>query len=461
MNWSRWVNVVSLGALAMPAAAQSWHERFPGVQPDGRVLHAMAYHLGADRVVLFGGLRAGLVADAGTWLWDGASWLQAAPAVSPSPRFGHAMAYDAVHGRVVLFGGSSAFGANLDETWTFDGVTWHQHAPSTRPSARHGSSMAFDHGTGRVVLFGGAAGSAYFADTWGWDGTNWLPVFTASAPSPRYAHSMVFDTARGRIVLFGGRGASGSWLGDLNEWDGGQWLPMQPASPPADRFHHGMVFDAMVRRALVFGGDASGQLRSDTWSWDGVAWTEHPIAAPPARYEHAMAYDLRSGRTVLFGGGDGLSLLADTWEFDGGSPAPVATATPFGVGCGSPPLTIAPAPSSRPLLGGIQTTTIGNVTGGLCLLTFGSSSSNLGPVALPIALAAFGMVGCRVYHDMALAVQSCSPSGPTTATHSLPIPADPGLIGARLYLQAWASLPAANPVGIATSNAAELVLGNL
>lgn len=319
--------------------------------------------------------------------------------------------------------------------------------------------MAFDHALGRAVLFGGIGSGVTLDDTWWWDGSTWLPVFTATAPSSRYAHAMTYDSARGRVVLFGGRGGGQPFLNDVHEWDGAQWFAVHPATRPSARFHSAMAFDSRVRRCIVSGGN-DGQPRADTWSWDGASWTQLQSSGPAARYQHAVAFDLRRGRSLLFGGGDGASLLADTWEFDGGTPAPVATAIAFGIGCGSPPLTIAPGPASRPLLGSHQVTNVGNLAATPGFLAFGLSSSFSGAVALPLPLSQFGMPGCRLYHDLALAFEPCVTTGPTMAAHSLAIPLQPGLIGLRLYLQAWASVHGSNPAGVVTSNAVELVLGD-
>jgi hypothetical protein len=320
--------------------------------------------------------------------------------------------------------------------------------------------MAFDQNLGRVVLFGGSSGGATRNDTWWWDGSDWQPIFTAVAPSPRHAHAMAYDGARGRLVLFGGYSATQQSLGDVHEWDGGQWFALQPATSPPARFHAVLAYDGYTRRCVLSGGNG-GQLLADTWWWDGVNWTNVAISGPSARYQSAGAFDARRGRLVLFGGGDGVTTLTDTWEFDGGTSAPVAATAVFGVGCGIPPVTIAPAAGSRPLLGGQQVTNVGNLAGGPCLMTIGLSSSHAGPVALPLPLGLLGMGGCRLYHDLAIAVEPCAATGPTTAFHVLAIPPLTGTVGRRAYLQVWATAAGANEAGIATSNAIELVLGDV
>ncbi len=78
-----------------------------------------------------------------------------------------------------------------------------------------------------------------------------------------------------------------------------------------------MAFDPVNRTVLLFGG-LDGALRglSDTWSWDGSAWTQLDVSGPTPRGHHAMAGDPVRKRVVLFGGSV-QSNLGDTWEWDG------------------------------------------------------------------------------------------------------------------------------------------------
>ena len=53
-------------------------------------------------------------------------------------------------------------------------------------------------------------------------------------------------------------------------------------------------------KVVMFGGYDAGTTFSDTWTFDGTAWTEQSIATPPrARYLHAMA--TLGGKVVMFG----------------------------------------------------------------------------------------------------------------------------------------------------------------
>lgn len=85
---------------------------------------------------------------------------------------------------------------------------------------------------------------------------------------------------------------------------------------------------ATLSKVVLFGG-RDGQLPhptafSDTWTWDGTAWTQHGVVGPSARYASAAA-TLDDGTMVLFGGAwdwDGVSnmpdqIYGDTWTWDG------------------------------------------------------------------------------------------------------------------------------------------------
>jgi hypothetical protein len=72
--------------------------------------------------------------------------------------------------------------------------------------------------------------------------------------------------------------------------------------PPA-RTGAAMAYDAANRTVVLFGGQSKSRTLSDTWTWDGAAWTQaHPAASPPAMDNAQMAYDPVSHDVVLVGG---------------------------------------------------------------------------------------------------------------------------------------------------------------
>lgn len=78
-----------------------------------------------------------------------------------------------------------------------------------------------------------------------------------------------------------------------------------------------MAHDSSREVTVLFGGSDDKGKFSDTWEWDGTAWSKRsPTDSPPALVHSAMAYDSARGVTVLFGGYAAATASA-TWEWDG------------------------------------------------------------------------------------------------------------------------------------------------
>ena len=307
--------------------------------PAARHAAAACYDPVRGRVLLHGGANANFTADFGdAWEWDGQQWLQAA--TGPSPRHGAAMVADSKRGQSLLFGGSSN-GAFVNDTWQRPSLDlaapareW-KRIPTTPIPPRRAPAMAYDAARGRTVMFGGfivggppwtGGGSGSYStqgDGYTWDGSTWTQM--ATTPTHRGFAAMAYDSARQRCVLFGG--AQGSYpfplttLGDTWEWDGTTWTQVTTSGPPA-RQGHKLAFDSANNRVVLFGGHVglnNSTFFSDTWTWNGFAWTEVVTQnAPAPRVEFAMAYDAATARVVVHGGRDlQLFTFDDTWEFDG------------------------------------------------------------------------------------------------------------------------------------------------
>lgn len=98
------------------------------------------------------------------------------------------------------------------------------------------------------------------------------------------------------------------------------WSQQHPASSPPGRFEANSAFDAVTGTTVVFGGldQDDVTLLGDTWTYDGITWTQqHPATSPPVRRLASMAFDAARGTVVLFGGLNTTGLLADTWTWDG------------------------------------------------------------------------------------------------------------------------------------------------
>src|SRR5690242_3040459 len=73
-----------------------------------------------------------------------------------------------------------------------------------------------------------------------------------------------------------------------------RWTQAQP-SP---RTGHAMAYDAGRGVTVLFGGGDSNTNNSETWEWNGGAWTRRYRGGPSPRFGHAMAYDAARGVTV-------------------------------------------------------------------------------------------------------------------------------------------------------------------
>ena len=176
-----------------------------------------------------------------------------------------------------------------------------------------------------------------------------------------------------------------------------------------------------------------------------------------------MAYDSARGMTVLFGGHGAGSAAAsqafgDTWQWIGGS---LGNATTYGVGCGAPALSLSPVVGSRPVLGTMAQASLANIPATLAFVSVGWNDTNFGPLSLPLSLAAYGMPGCNLLQSAESPALPVNPTGVGTAVYSLLLPNLSALLGARLYLQGWASAPSYNSGNVIVSNGIDWRVGNL
>jgi Galactose oxidase, central domain len=208
------------------------------------------------------------------------------------------------------------------------GPFWTMLQPRRSPLAGY-PGMVYDTATRSTVLFGGQYAKNHFPsrDTYSWDGTSWTQLHPATSPRGRFGAAMAYDAATGTAVLFGGNG------GDLHRpkvfrntwtWNGITWTEQAPATSPGPLAYASMAYDAATHSIVLFGGNNGSNVLGDTWSWNGTTWTQlTPATSPPARYAAAVTYDAHISRVVLYGGassqiGRGSSnFLDDTWTWDG------------------------------------------------------------------------------------------------------------------------------------------------
>ena len=309
---------LTLSVLPVPnLPALNYGQLQPTTSPSARCCVAMAFDPVSNSTLLFGGQVPGepYIAVSETWKLQSGQWALLSPGTSPPARSGAAMVYDAAHNNIVLFGGTSitngTLGPDLNDTWIWNGATgtWTQANPATSPPARRFDSqgMAFDPNTQTVVMFGGIdhTNAVFFSDTWVWNGTTWTQMTADTSPSAR--RTVLATDPSGNVLLFGGFDGTNA-LPDTWMWNGTNWNLLSPTTSPAARDVHNMVFNPNLGVVVLFGGvsDANGGQTAgfnDTWTWDGVTWTQlTPAATPPQRYAFGMDYDSALSAVMVFGG---------------------------------------------------------------------------------------------------------------------------------------------------------------
>lgn len=168
--------------------------------------------------------------------------------------------------------------------------------------------------THRIILGGVAALFAFTAD--GRAQLQCTQVSTAGPPVRDFGST--YDSARGRTILFAGE-RLGLLRSETWEWDGSAWT-MFSTAVVGQRGRPAIEFDAARGNSLMFGGVSPSSLfLNDTWTWDGATWTQQVVTpAPTQRSGAAMAYDPVRQLVVLFGGFVPFgSDSQETWEWNG------------------------------------------------------------------------------------------------------------------------------------------------
>lgn len=305
---------------------QQWTEvQTPLGRPRPRSYGSMAYDPRRQRVVLQGGappdaILGNVLSD--TWEWDGSRWTEVITN-PPGPEVGM-LAFDPRRGSLVSFG-STNVGAETPgnaRVMAFDGAEWRTLTSTVIPP--YASALAYDRARDRVVLANPDLG------TWELEGERWTRTSTFSPTTPAQ-DTMVNDTARGQLLLLRlvaerNQGVR-TYRYDTWAYHDRRWRRLAVDGPPP-RLDGSLGYDEARGQAVLFGGgrlNASGELVvGDTWTFDGVAWSPAASAAP--RMASAMGYDPRRQRLVRYGGWTSYINLpksttgvrgTDTWEWDG------------------------------------------------------------------------------------------------------------------------------------------------
>jgi hypothetical protein len=197
------------------------------------------------------------------------------------------------------------------------------------PGARTSAAMVYDPAIGATLLYGGDTYDTLFGDTWAFSkAKGWTRLTPVSSPPPLSGAALAYDAKTGTVVLFGGSlnhiGQSGSNSDETWTWDGVTWTQQFPRVSPSARgwnAGNGMVFDAVAGKVVLFGGYTDNfEMFGDTWEWDGPSKTwaqKYPVHNPSPR-SATLAYDEDANQIVLFGGfSAGYFYYGDTWTYNG------------------------------------------------------------------------------------------------------------------------------------------------
>jgi hypothetical protein len=172
---------------------------------------------------------------------------------------------------------------------------------------------------------------------WIWKDHVWNPT-TVGRPPKRRGGAMAFDTKRGVLVLFGGidgddTGSPSNMRSDTWSWNGIQWTLHTPTQSPPPRYNAAMGYDPVRDRIVMFGGNGTDNISNldDTWEWDGTTWTE-TVRGPQPREQGTFIWDSAARKLLLVGGGvapfDVTLYSSELWSFDGAWHPLAANATP-------------------------------------------------------------------------------------------------------------------------------------
>jgi len=219
----------------------------------------------------------------------------------------------------------------LGDTWIRTGATWRQ-VIGPHPSPRYAASLAYDAARRAYVLFGGQNGSVSYDETWLFNGANWNQVLPAHRPPPRRGAAMAYDPQLKLVVLYGGvvpDRSEGSEASDTWTWDGIDWTEVSAGNDgPGPRDSPAMVTTG--EGVILFGGHIGNtQYFGDAWNWDGKDWSraDHE-PRPPGRGDPASGWNPSDSSLFVYGGlglrpdsGPGnLGLaLSDVWSLKNGT----------------------------------------------------------------------------------------------------------------------------------------------
>lgn len=159
--------------------------------------------------------------------------------------------------------------------------------------------------------------------------TAWEEKFPSDHPSAREDAALCFDATRHEVVLFGGDYSYQPpaslpitvTFNDTWTWDGVNWTEESPSTVPDVELFAQMVYDT-VRNEVVLFGLKMDPITSDwvgrTWIWDGTDWTHRASAHLPSfatRLFFSLVFDQAHGYAIFLGSGSDSG--SGQWHWDG------------------------------------------------------------------------------------------------------------------------------------------------
>ena len=261
-----------------------------------------------------------------TWEFDGLAWRRiSVPGSLPHGRDSSGkMVYDPVKKRMVMQGG---WWPDDNDYWTWeyrvtgpgpDERLW-VNVVQTTCAYRGAPAMAYDNSRNQVLSFGGNHWQSFYNDTWQMDSTTNTWTHVVDWGPSRFAAGLVYDSGRDKYVMFGGTGRW--WSGDTEQGRGNTcefdpktktWTEVFPQGAPGvpgPRWFPSMVYDAAAGVSVLKGGgrNSDGYSYTDTWEWNGTAWTQIPTPAGQPT-GGVMWYDSARQKLVLYN-------APDTWVY--------------------------------------------------------------------------------------------------------------------------------------------------
>ena len=279
----------------------------------------MTYDSQRKDVVIFGGETANETLSNDTWSWNAKEWrcVAGAGARGPSARSAAMLAYDADRRVLVLYGGRIGR-QSLRDTWELSDAGW-QRVDSLGPTPEPHGVMAFDASSHGVLLFHSLGDDGPTRLTWRWNGRQWAKV--AEGPHQQFPNALFASNGIEPALLVTARatGVSDVFDAPLYSWGGiantNVWRAISTTGN-APAFSPQAPAARTSKGALLYAGfESSGKVT--TWVLEGTVWRKHAGESPPRRRGAQMVFDSARNVVVLHAGDDGTHVLSDTWEWNG------------------------------------------------------------------------------------------------------------------------------------------------